>query len=155
VNCKNGVSSWEIHRAIGVTQKTAWFMLQRGRLAMQSRTGGKLGGEIEVDETFIGARSRNMHADKRAEKIHGRGPEGKVIVAAVRARHGEVRPAVMENRRKKALQELVRETGETGSNQLKRGLKGTYVSVEPFHLFRYVDEQAKRQGRGRRISASS
>src|SRR5579863_8696538 len=52
VNCKNGVSSWEIHRAVGVTQKTAWFMLQRGRLAMQDDlTGGKLGGEVEVDET--------------------------------------------------------------------------------------------------------
>src|SRR6266571_6922242 len=58
-NCKNGVSSWEIHRAIKVTQKTAWFMLQRGRLAMQSKTGGKLGGSIEVDETFIGGKARN------------------------------------------------------------------------------------------------
>src|SRR5260370_1857861 len=61
VNCKNGVSSWEIHRAIGVTQKSAWFMLQRARLAIQDpQTGGKLGGEVEVDETFIGAKTRNM-----------------------------------------------------------------------------------------------
>jgi len=80
VNCKNGISSWEIHRAIGVTQKTAWFMLQRGRLAMQDGVhGGKLGGECEVDETFIGGKARNMHAHKRAEKIQGRGPEGKAI----------------------------------------------------------------------------
>src|ERR1700704_2647196 len=63
-NCKNGVSSWEIHRSIGVTQKTAWFMLQRARLAMQDeRTGGKLSGEVEVDETFIGGAARNMHKD--------------------------------------------------------------------------------------------
>src|SRR5882762_269987 len=65
VNCKNGVSSWEIHRAVGVTQKTAWFMLQRGRLAMQDKTGGKLGGSIEVDETFIGGKARNMHKDRK------------------------------------------------------------------------------------------
>ncbi len=59
-NCKNGVSSWEIHRAIGVTQKTAWYMLQRARLAMQDiQAGGKLGGEVEVDETFIGGLARN------------------------------------------------------------------------------------------------
>src|SRR5205809_4893058 len=65
-NCKNGISSWEIHRAIGVTQKTAWFMLHRIRLAMQDTdTGGKLSGDVEVDETYIGAKARNMHASKR------------------------------------------------------------------------------------------
>src|SRR5205809_2705713 len=65
-NMKNGVSSWEIHRSLGVTQKTAWFMLQRIRLAMQHTSGGgKLGGEVEVDETFIGGKARNMHASKR------------------------------------------------------------------------------------------
>jgi hypothetical protein len=50
-NCKNGVSSWEIHRALGVTQKTAWFMLQRARLALQGKQGAKLSGEIEADES--------------------------------------------------------------------------------------------------------
>lgn len=59
--CKNGISSYEIHRALGVTQKTAWFMLHRIRLAMQDEDGGKLSGEVEVDETFIGGKSRNMH----------------------------------------------------------------------------------------------
>ena len=59
-NCKNGISSWEIHRALGVTQKTAWFMLHRIRLALQSGSLGKVGGEVEVDETFIGGKSRNM-----------------------------------------------------------------------------------------------
>ena len=63
-NDKNGISSWELHRALGVTQKTAWFMLHRIRLAMQDdQTGGKLGGEVEVDETFIGGKARNMHAN--------------------------------------------------------------------------------------------
>src|SRR6266699_3644649 len=85
VNCKNGVSSWEIHRAIGVTQKSAWFMLQRARLAIQDpQTGGKLGGEVEVDETFIGAKARNMHKDVKARRLQGRkgGTVGKAIVAA-------------------------------------------------------------------------
>jgi transposase-like protein len=186
VNCKNGVSSWEVHRAMGVTQKTAWFMLQRARLATQGAFGGKLSGEVEVDETFIGGKARNMHKAKRAEKIKGRGPEGKAIVAAVLERHGEIRATVVESRRKKPLQTMVRENVEAGSNiysdalksydglqpdfehqvidhavayvdgqihtngcenfwsLLKRALKGTYVSVEPFHLFRYVDEQAFR-----------
>jgi transposase-like protein len=183
---RNGISSWELHRALGVTQKTAWFMLHRIRLAMQDETtGGKLSGEVEIDETFIGAKSRNMHADKRAQKITGTGGAGKAIVAAVLERGGKVRAKVIQNRRKPELQAMVREHVEAGSaiftdalksydglaefehqvidhavayvdgnihtnncenfwSLLKRGLKGTYVSVEPFHLFRYVDEQAFR-----------
>jgi transposase-like protein len=186
-NDKNGISSWELHRALGVTQKTAWFMLHRIRLALQDECGGgKLGGEVEVDETFIGGKARNMHAHRRAQKIQGRGPDGKAIVAAVLERGGKVRAKVVGNRRKPELQALVRENVELGSSLysdalksydgldgefahqvidhaeayvngqvhtnscenfwslLKRGLKGTYVSVEPFHLFRYIDEQAFR-----------
>lgn len=92
-NCKNGVSSYEIQRAIGVTQKTAWFILHRVRLGMQDKvSGGKLSGEVEVDETFIGGKARNMHMDVKARKIQGRrGPEGKAIVAAVLERGGKVR----------------------------------------------------------------
>ena len=91
-NCKNGMSSWEIHRAVGVTQKTAWFMLQRARLAMQdTETGGKLGGEVEVDETFIGGKARNMHKDKRAEKITGTGGKDKTAVMGILERGGKVR----------------------------------------------------------------
>ena len=74
-NCKNGVSSWEIHRAVGVTQKSAWFMLQRIRLALQGKSTVKLGGagsEVEVDETFIGGKARNMHADAHGV---GRSPQ--------------------------------------------------------------------------------
>ena len=75
VNSKNGISSWEIHRAIGVTQKTAWFMLQRARLAMQDENhgGGKIGGEVEVDETYIGGKARNMHKDRKARVLQGAG----------------------------------------------------------------------------------
>src|SRR5215213_8652406 len=114
-NAKNGISSWEIHRALGITQKSAWFLLHRIRLAMQTGTFQKLGGEVEVDETFIGGKARNMHADKRAEKIHGRGPEGKAIVAAVLERGGKVRAKVVSRRRKAELQSLVQENVECGS----------------------------------------
>src|SRR5216684_2554159 len=88
VNMKNGVSSWELHRSIGVTQKTAWFMLHRIRLAMQALNGGKLVGEVEVDETFIGGKARNMHAGKRAQKITGTGGAGKAAVMGMLERHG-------------------------------------------------------------------
>ena len=185
--CKNGISSYELGRDLGVGQKTAWFMLHRIRKAMQDETtGGKLGGDVEVDETFIGGKARNMHAHKRAAKIKGRGPEGKAIVAAVLERGGKIRAKVVGTRRKRDLQALVRDNVEAGSNLysdalksyeglaaefthqvidhaeayvngqvhtngcenfwslLKRSISGTYVSVEPFHLFRYVDEQAFR-----------
>jgi transposase-like protein len=185
---KNGISSCEVGRHLGVTQKTAWFMLHRVRFAMQDEvTGGKIGGpgcEIEADETMIGGKARNMHQGKR-NKARQLDNFGKAIVSAVLERHGEVRAKVIPNRRKKAIQSHVREHVEAGStvysdelksydgldeyahqvinhaetyvngqihtngmenfwSLLKRGLKGTYISVEPFHLFRYVDEQVFR-----------
>ena len=191
-NMKNGVSSWEIHRSLGITQKCAWHMLHRIRLAMQDpQTGGKLGGpgkEIEADESFVGGAARNMHADVKARKIQGRrgGTQGKAIVAAVLERGGRVRAKVVPRRRKAQIQSMVRENVELGSelfsdslksyeglsgdyehkvidhaikyvnenvhtngmenfwSLLKRGINGTYISVEPYHLFRYVDEQCFR-----------
>ena len=163
-------------------------MLHRVRLGMQDKhTGGKLSGEVEVDETFIGGKARNMHGEVKARKIQGRrGPEGKAIVAAVLERGGRVRAKVIDRRKKAQLQSLVRENVEAGSalysdalksyeglaseyehqvidhavayvdgqvhtngmenfwSLLKRTIKGTYVSIEPFHLFRYLDEQAFR-----------
>lgn len=80
-NCKNGISSYEISRATGISQKSSWFMLQRIRLAMQdSQTGGTLSGEVEVDETFIGGKARNMHKDVRARRITGTGGKDKTVV---------------------------------------------------------------------------
>jgi transposase-like protein len=130
-NCKSGVSAWEIHRAMGVTQKTAWFMLQRARLALQGKNGGKLSGEIEADESFIGGKARNMHASKRAEKIHGRLPDGKAIIAAVLERGGEVRCKVVKTRRKPELQDMVRENVEAGSNVYTDALK-SYEGMEEY-----------------------
>lgn len=185
-NCKNGVSSYEISRATGISQKSTWFMLQRIRLAMQDESGGKLGGEVEVDETFIGGKARNMHRARRERVITGTGGKDKTIVMGMMERGGKVRTLVVANRRKKELQQHVREQVEAGaaifSDELKsyegletdyqhavinhaveyvngrvhtngmenfwsltkRALHGTYISVEPFHLFRYIDEQAFR-----------
>src|SRR5437763_4403453 len=114
VNCKNGISSWEIHRALGVTQKTAWFMLQRLRLAIQE-SGGKLSGEIEVDETFIGGKARNMHAAKRREKITGTGGKDKAIAFGMVERGGKVRASAALSRQKEDLQSAIREHVEAGT----------------------------------------
>jgi transposase-like protein len=96
-NCKNGISSMEIHRALGVTQKTAWFMLQRLRLAMQDEfLGTKLGGpdsEGESDETFIGGKARNMHYSKKVGKgFQHRGGIGKAVVMGMLERGGKSEP---------------------------------------------------------------
>lgn len=85
---RNGISSWELHRSLGVTQKTAWFLLHRIRLAMQDDlSGGALGGEVEIDETFIGGKARNMHKDRRkrasSEKGGMHGGAGKAIVMGI------------------------------------------------------------------------
>src|ERR1700681_2761895 len=92
-NCKNGVSSWEIHRAIGVTQKSAWFMLHRVRLALQTSSTVKLGGpdgEVEVDETYIGGKARNMHkGELRRRKLSATGMAGKVAVLGLLERGGK------------------------------------------------------------------
>lgn len=189
VNCKNGISSWEIHRALKVTQKTAWFMDHRIRLSLQDKeSGGKLGGDpqskVEIDETFIGGKARNMHASKRKRMTTY---ESKTAVLGILERGGKLRTAVLGNKRRgSVMQDIVREnvasgtwlmtdefTGYQGLSKdythlvvnhleryvqgnvhtqglenfwslLKRGLGGTYVAVEPFHLFRYVDEQVFR-----------
>src|SRR5437016_10656084 len=68
VNCKNGISSYELHRAIGVTQKTAWFMLHRIRAAIKVKSfNKKLAGVVEADECFIGGLFKNMHKSRRAK----------------------------------------------------------------------------------------
>jgi transposase-like protein len=195
VNCKNGVSSYELARSLGVTQKSAWFMLHRIRLAMRSNAyaDGKLGGsgsEVEVDETFVGGKAKNMHRDRRVrfEQAGGvRGTAGKTAVMGMLDREMRyIRAKVVPNVKRETLQNEVLKNIQWGSrvytddavaydklhqgyvhdvvnhaeqyvkgrvhtnglenfwSLLKRGLNGTYVAVEPFHLFRYIDEQAFR-----------
>jgi transposase-like protein len=183
VNCKNGVSSYEVHRAIGVTQKTASFMNHRIRFALGMTPGNKLSGQVEADETFIGGKARNMNTTKRGKRITG--GKDKTAVVGILERGGKVRTKVGGNTKKKTLEAEIREhvlagaalftdvlksyeglneiqhevvdhaveyvRGEVHTNGLesfwslvKRGLNGTFISVEPFHLFRYLDEQTFR-----------
>jgi transposase-like protein len=153
VNCKNGISSYEIHRAIGVTQKTAWFLDHRIRLALHVGAFEKLSGHVEVDETFVGGKARNMHTDEKARKIQGRrGPMGKAIVAAVLERGGKVKTKVIDRRKKKDLQAFVREHVEPKSalysDALKSydGLDGEFLHQVIDHPEAYVDGQIHTNG---------
>ncbi len=187
-NSKNGISSHELGRALGVTQKSTWFMLHRIRLAMQTGSFAKFAGEVEVDETYIGGKARNMHYADRVRKF-GKGKKGghpsigKTPVMGLIERGGAVRTYVVKDATKNTLQSRIRETVEPGAalytdtlpaysgldadydhrtvdhaeryvdgqvhtnhmenfwSLLKRGLHGTYISVEPYHLFRYLDER--------------
>lgn len=114
-NAKNGISSCELARSLEVTQKTAWFMLHRIRLAMKTGTFRKLAGDVEVDETFVGGKAKNMHKRKRAATISGRGPVGKAIVQGLLERGGEVRAMVVANTDDNTLQTTVRRNVEFNS----------------------------------------
>src|SRR6267154_3198008 len=118
VNCKNGISSYEVGRALGITQKSAWFVLQRLRLALQSGSVDQIGGDgkhVEVDETFIGGLSRNMHKEVRARKIKGTGGRDKTLVVGFLERSGKVRTSVPNNRRKHTMHNEVKENVSAGS----------------------------------------
>jgi transposase-like protein len=107
VNCKNGISSYEVGRDLGITQKSAWFVLHRLRLALQAGSMNKLGGEgkhVEVDETFIGGAARFMHPERRKRMITERGVKDKIAVFGMLERGGEVRAVVVPFRRKHHLQ---------------------------------------------------
>jgi transposase-like protein len=187
VNSKNGVSSCELARSLGITQKSAWFVAHRLRFALHQRSfNSLLSGEVEADETFIGGKARNMHVNKRERRITGTGGKDKTAVMGLLERGGEVRTAVIPNRKRSAVQGEVRRHVQAGTalytdalpsysslaqeyahkvvdhaveyvngsihtnglenywSLLKRGISGTYISVEPFHLFRYLDEQTFR-----------
>ncbi len=196
VNCKNGISSYELHRGIGVTQKTAWFMLHRIRAAIKVKSfDRKLAGVVEADECFIGGLFKNMHKSRKARlraesEADGartmRGAIGKTLVQAVLERDGEIRAQIIQSTHVEPRRAFLEENVEEGSqlmtdegynnpafrenftlefvnheieyvrgqvhcngvenfwSLLQRGLSGTYVSVEPYHLSAYVDEQAFR-----------
>jgi transposase-like protein len=192
VNCKNGISSYEISRHLKVTQKTAWFLNHRIRLALKNgfweKMGGKDGGPVEVDETFVGPKPQKMHRERRLKmQTAGNGQTKTVVMGMLDRDRRQVRAQVVPNVKRDTLQTAILNEIEKGStvytdsfpaydalaakdfvhetvnhveeyvrgqvhtqgienfwNLLKRGLKGTYVAVEPFHLDRYVDEQVFR-----------
>lgn len=191
-NCKNGISSYELARALGITQKSAWFMLHRIRLAMSAGSFDKMGGIVEADETYIGGLAKNMHEKERKERITTRG--GHVDKAAVfgmlQRTDGDIPSRVVtrmfRDANAKTLQGHIRATVQPGAQLMtdshtsyrglsrdyihqfvnhaveyvrgtvhsngienfwslvKRTIKGTYVSVDPIHLERYLTEQSFR-----------
>jgi transposase-like protein len=185
-NAKNGISSYELHRSLGVTQKTAWFMLHRIRLAMQNGSLEKLADDVEIDETYIGGKARNMHEHTRKTRITGTGGKDKAVVMGMLERGGQVITMHIDRPRKSILQGIIKANvlsysrvytdalkSYDGLNEwfehqvidhavayvqenvhtngmenfwscLKRTLNGTYISVEPFHLHRYLAEQSFR-----------
>ena len=144
-NAKNGVSSCEISRALGVTQKTAWFMLHRIRNAMQSGSFEKFTGDVEVDETYVGGKVKNMHQNKieKREK-QGRGSVNKAIVVGLLERNGQVKTKVVKRASKKTLHGLIRENVETGANVYTdeftayQGLNQEYIHQVIEHASEYV-----------------
>lgn len=190
-NCKNGISSYELARAIDVTQKTAWFMLHRIREAMSEGNGlgGMMEGEIEADETYIGGLAKNMHEAKRERVVTGTGEADKTAVLGFLERSEDgsrVHARVVRRVDKTTVHEAASRTVRSGSylftdrhgaysgldaeylhevvdhlseyvrgtvhtnglenfwSLLKRAVKGTYIAIDPFHVFRYVDEEAFR-----------
>jgi transposase-like protein len=115
VNCKNGLSSCEIARDLGITQKSAWFMAHRLRLALHMGSFDKLSGEVEADETFIGGKARNMHIAQRKRRITGTGGKDKTAVVGILERGGRVRTTGIPNRKNKTLQAEVVRHVEAGS----------------------------------------
>lgn len=192
VNCKNGVSSHEVHRDLKVTQKSAWFMLHRVRLALESgsfdKLGGRHGGPVEIDEAYIGPKPQKMHKARReAKKLASGGKMGVPVMGMLDRELRRVRANVVPNVKRETLQAEILKNIERKSNVytdgyacydglkvrdfvhetvdhveeyvrgnvhtqgienfwslLKRGLTGTYIAVEPFHLDRYVVEQVFR-----------
>jgi transposase-like protein len=194
VNCKNGISSYEIMRGLKVTQKSAWFMLHRIRLALKvdhkHTMGSHWGNPIEIDETFISGKPKNMHRKRaRALEAFGLTDRKAIVMGMLNRETRQARAKVIPNVKRETLQaEILKNVGYNahiftdqhigydGLNKnvknfthrtvnhleeyvrgrvhtqgienfwslLKRGLRGTYVAVEPFHLDAYVDEQAFR-----------
>lgn len=143
-NAKNGISSLEIHRALGVTQKTAWFVLHRIRAAMQSGAFEKLNGEIEADETYIGGKAENMHKwDRLQSGVQGRGTVGKAIVFGVLQRNTKDTPSrvkvkVVRNTKRKTLHPEIKNSVDAGSNIFTDALK-SYNGLESEFIHESID----------------
>lgn len=148
-NCKNGISSYELARAIGVTQKTGWFMLHRIRVAMDAGSLDKMGGVVESDETYIGGLAKNMHAHKREARITKANASDKAAVMGILQRGDGTSPSrvharVIKDANARVLQGAVREMVDPGSIVFTdsllsyRGLKRDYLHAYVNHAVEYV-----------------
>ena len=142
-NCKNGISSYEMHRALGVTQKTAWFMDHRIRLAMKTGAFVKMSGEVEADETYIGGLAKNMHKDKRARKIKGTGGSGKAAVLGIVERGDDnrtsrIKTSHIPNVKRRALAPEVRANVEPGATIYTDALK-SYLGLSDAYTHETID----------------
>lgn len=140
-SAKNGISSYELSRSIGVTQKSAWFMLHRIRLAMQTKSLDKFKGEMEVDETYIGGKYRNMHKDKRV-RAKGSTWYGKVAVMGLLERHGEhgseVRTKVLRGTKRSELFGTMKEYIEPQTPVFTDALP-SYASMTYMFQHKFID----------------
>ena len=143
-NSKNGISSHELGRAIGLTQKSAWFVLHRIRLAMQTGSFDRLDGEVEVDETFVGGKTKNVHKTVKVRKgLDRAGTGGKAIVAGALQRGdddgpSQVRAQIVSNTRHGTLQKYVHANVEPGS-KLYTDAHGSYTSLQGEYEHGVVD----------------
>jgi len=149
VNSKNSVSSYEAHRALGVTQKSAWFMLHRLRTALRAGSLERIGGNgpIEADETYVGGLARNMHFSRRGKTIKGTGPAGKTIVMGLLGRHSgkrrsQFRTEVVKNNDEQTLHAIIHKNVVPGSEVFTDSL-ASYRGLDPQFLHDFVDHAEK------------
>jgi transposase-like protein len=153
-NCKNGVSSWEIHRSLGIGQKAAWFLLHRIRLAMTDGTEGKMGGPVEVDEAFISPNPRKMHREKRLKRqLAERADQSTIVMGMLDRDSRQVRAQVVPNVKRETLQNAILEQIEKGSTVYTDQAPAydnlaarEYVHETVNHLQEYVRGEIHTQG---------
>jgi transposase-like protein len=159
-NCKNGISSHELHRDLGVTQKTAWFMLQRLRLALQNgpcvKLGGPESGPVEVDETFVGGKLKNMHVRRRERMKKTQASDNKMPVMGMLDRETrKVRLNLIPDVTRETLQEMILEHIEKGSTVYTDDHSGyrhmdaktsEFVHASVNHIYEYVRGEVHTNG---------
>ena len=149
-NCKNGISSYEVHRALGITQKSAWFMLHRIRAAMHSGSFTKMRGTIEADETFVGGKLRNMHKSRR--KMIGANYGKTIVMGLLDRTRRKVRAKVVANTSKSSLVPVIAENVAPGSEIMTdawsgyRDLPAGYVHEFVDHTVEYVHGKVHTNG---------